>query len=431
MSSLAARVLAALAHRLDAPRWHLGFSGGLDSTVLLHLLVSLRKQRALPMLTAVHVQHGLQPAAQAWPAHCQAMCQAWQIPLQVVSVQVNRVGNLEAAARAARYGAFQTIVHPDELLLTAQHADDQAETLLFRLLRGAGVKGLAGMPSERVFGSGWLVRPLLEVRRQELVDYANAAGLRWIEDPSNSDLSFSRNYLRQQVMPALQARWPQMQANFCRAAEHMQDSQQLLDELAQLDLQTVCDAPQFAWLGLPELNLMALRGLTASRQRNLLRYWLADFTQAPDTRHWLGWEQLRDAASDAEPRWQLAQGELRRAGQRLYFLPAGWVQSFQPQVLSWSRSERLDLPGNGWVRLMSGAQTARLSIRYRQGGERLYIPKRGQRDLKRLLNEVGIPAFVRNRLPLLYVNDQLVAVANIFHYSVQGYALSWEPPRLS
>ncbi|MBB3104469.1 tRNA(Ile)-lysidine synthase [Azomonas macrocytogenes] len=293
------------------------------------------------------------------------------------------------------------------------------------------MKGLAGMPGERMLGQGRLVRPLLSTSRQELELYARSKRLHWIEDPSNENLEFSRNYLRQRIIPALLARWPQTQVSLARTASHMAEAQELLGELARIDLQTVKASSRFEWLRLPSLNFAALLGLSPVRQRNLLRYWLADFTLLPETGHWDGWDSLRDAASDAMPRWRLASGELVRANDFLWFLPKNWFDSLELRAQPWVHSQQaLDLPGNGRIWLQQGRPGKVLEIRYRQGGEVISIPGRGRRDLKRLLNEAGIPSFVRYRLPLLYADNVLVAVANLPHCSMNGYSIGWVPPGL-
>ncbi|RRW15935.1 tRNA lysidine(34) synthetase TilS [Stutzerimonas stutzeri] len=406
----------------------MAFSGGLDSTVLLHALVRLAERRALPPIRAIHVHHGLQVAADDWPAHCQQVCDRLGVALEVVRVQVVPGASLERAARDARYQAFAARLGEDELLLTGQHRDDQAETLLFRLLRGAGVRGLAAMPVARALASGQLVRPLLDVSRAELEGYARANGLAWVEDPSNKQPEYSRNFLRRQVLPLLQQRWPQVSSSLARTAAHMADAQQLLDELAQQDLAVAQAGIDFDWLNLPSLALAPLRELTPARQRNALRHWLAARTLAPDENHWAGWECLRDARADATPRWRLAGGELQRSGERIWWLPDGWLASVGGPVDWLDPSVELLLPGNGSLRLDGMPPTGRLQIRYRKGGEVMDVSGRGRRDLKRLLNEAGVPAFTRGRLPLLYCDEQLVAVANLPQLSAGRCALKWCAP---
>ena len=229
---LSAKLLQALAPWRNAPAWHIAFSGGLDSTVLLDLLAKLAHTETLPPLSAVHVHHGLQAAADTWPSHCQAVCESLGVPLRVMRVQVQPGASLERAARDARYQAFAEVTEAGQVMLTGQHRDDQAETLLFRLLRGAGVRGLAAMPVHRPLAGGHLVRPLLDVSRAELEAYAHEHQLIWVEDPSNADTRFSRNYLRHRVFAVLTERWPQAVISLARTAEHLSEAQALLDELA-------------------------------------------------------------------------------------------------------------------------------------------------------------------------------------------------------
>ncbi|VVO97657.1 tRNA(Ile)-lysidine synthase [Pseudomonas fluorescens] len=425
------RLMLNLAPWRNATTWRIAFSGGLDSTVLLHLLALLAKTESLPVLSAIHVHHGLQAAADAWPAHCQSVCDALGVPLEVVRVQVQPGASLERAARDARYGVFVEVTQANEVLLTAQHRDDQAETLLFRLLRGAGVRGLAGMPLQRSLGKGHLLRPLLGVSRAELEAYAAEHRLSWIEDPSNQDRQYSRNYLRHQVVPVLTERWPQAVATMARSAAHLSEAQALLDELAQIDLASASAVSEFDWLGLPSLELAPLAALSAARQRNAVRHWLAALTRLPDSDHWSGWDDLRDATGDARPVWRLADGELHRAGGRIWWLSGHWLGT-PPAAGTWpDPSLPLALPGNGELRLTGQTPDGPLQIRYREGGEIMHLPDRGHRDLKRLLNERGVPNFARGRLPLLYQGEQLLAVANLrgLNGSARdGWHLHWQPP---
>lgn len=430
MPDLTVRLLQNLASWRNAKTWRIAFSGGLDSTVLLHLLAQLAKTESLPALSALHVHHGLQVAADAWPKHCQSVCDALGVPLQVVRVQVQSGASLERAARDARYAAFVEAIHADELLLTAQHRDDQAETLLFRLLRGAGVRGLSAMPRQRPLGRGRLVRPLLDIPRGELEAWANEHHLRWIEDPSNQDRQFSRNFLRHQVFPVLTSRWPQAAATMARSAAQLSEAQGLLDELAQIDLGLAQTVSEFDWLGLPSLELAPLANLSDARQRNALSHWLASRTRMPDSDHWSGWEDLRDAIGDARPIWRLADGEFHRAGGRIWWLSGSWLHE-TPAVVEWSDpSLPLKLPGNGLLTLTGQIPGGSLQIRYREGGEVMVVPGRGHRDLKRLLNESGVPLFARGRLPLLFQGGELLAVANLagLNASPSGsWNLHWQP----
>ena len=428
MLDIEEKILNALQSCLASRSFCIAFSGGMDSTVLLYALTRLAQRHPLPKLRAIYIQHGLQEAAQAWPAHCQQICDVLKIPLSVIEVNVAPVASVEQAARDARYVAFAQHLQDGEVLLMAQHLDDQAETILFRLLRGAGVSGLRGIPVERSLAAGCLVRPLLGISQQDLHSYAQRHYLHWIEDPSNASDGFARNYLRRQIIPVLQTRWPSLRMTLQRTAQHMQEAQQLLDELAELDLNQAQVVSHLPWLLLPSLDLCIIRGLTLARQKNLLRYWLAAFTLPPDAAHWQSWQTLRDAKEDANPIWRLQQGALLRSQNTLYWLPEQWLEELPTLQLTITCAGRYELPSNGYL-TVSGELSAPLQIRYRQGAERLLIEGRGHRDLKRLLQEQSIPVFIRARLPLVFQQQQLLAVANLPHlnHSALGaLSIDWQ-----
>lgn len=429
-SDLPSRLLLNLEPWRNAAHWRIAFSGGLDSTVLLHLIASLAKTESLPSFSAVHIHHGLQVAADAWPQHCQFVCDSLGVPLQIERVKVLPGASLERAAREARYAVFGALTQAHDVLLTGQHRDDQAETLLFRLLRGAGARGLSAMPAQRSVGQGTLIRPLLDISRADLEAYAQAHQLHWIEDPSNQDRQFSRNYLRHQIMPLLTGRWPQAQASMARSAAHLREAQGLLDELAQIDLAQAHTSHDFEWLGLPSLELAPLAALSAARQRNAISHWLESFTQLPDTDHWSGWTDLCDAAPDASPVWRLANGELQRSAGRVWWLSGHWLRT--PVIGDeWQvPSSALRLADNGRVMFDGQSPCGPLRIAYRQGSEIMQLADRGHRDLKRLLNERAVPGFVRGRLPLLFRGDELLAVANLPGLDGNGrdsWKLHWQP----
>lgn len=430
--TLESRLLQALEPWRQAPAWKVAFSGGLDSAVLLHLLARLRESQALPPLSAIHIHHGLQAVADSWVALCRAQCRSLGIALQIRHVRVGGGASLERAAREARYAAFAELLDEGEVLLTAQHRDDQAETLLLRLLRGAGVRGLAAMPPSRALAAGHLVRPLLGVARAELETWAMRERLAWIEDPSNRDTRLARNFLRHEILPRLVQHWPAAGAVLARDAEQLAEAGGLLGELAEMDLAAAHGPAEPAWLALPSLELEPLLTLSEARQRNALRHWLGALTRLPEREHWVGWEDLRDARGDATPVWRLEAGALHRAGGRLWWLGGAWRAEPAPLALDWSdAAQPLELPGNGRVRLEGPAPGVPLQIRYRRGGEVLDLVGRGRRDLKRLLQESGLPAFVRPRLPLLFAGGELLALANLPALQARlqpALRLIWEPP---
>ena len=243
--------MSAIAHLERAlasqPAVLLAYSGGLDSSVLLHQLVLLRNQRPELQLRAVHIHHGLNPLADSWVAHCEQQCAQWQVPLEVVRVQIDaRAGGIEAAARTARYDAFSQLLLPDEALLTAQHLDDQSETVLLALKRGSGPAGLAAMPQQHWLGQHRHLRPLLAVSRSQLEAWAQHHQLSWIEDDSNQDPRYDRNFLRLKVLPLLNDRWPHFASAVARSAALCGEQEQLLDELLAEELAALADR-QAGW----------------------------------------------------------------------------------------------------------------------------------------------------------------------------------------
>lgn len=412
--------LLATLRALPAPTGYcVALSGGLDSTVLLHALAALREELALP-ISALHVDHALQADSARWAEHCAGLCSGLSIPLRQVRVEVGccKDKGLEATARQARYRAFEEALAEGEMLLSAHHQDDQAETLLLQLLRGGGVHGMAGMPPLRRLGRGWLARPLLDVARAGLLAYAKAQGLRWIEDPSNRDTHLERNYLRHELIPQLARRRAGVGKVLARSAAHFAENAELLDELAATDLQA-CATDE-------GLLIPVMARLSLPRQRNLLRYFIRQQgLPLPDHRRLRSiLDDLIPAASDAAPLVVWPGAELRRYRDTLYAMPplpplpeTDWQQD-------WNGQGTLDLPDGlgryGFVPqpgglLAASLPGAKLQIRLRRGGERLHLPGHGHhQSLKNLLQQAAVPPWRRERLPLLYIDGQLAQVADLW-----------------
>lgn len=395
---------------------HLAFSGGLDSSVLLHLLAANR-DRLNVQLAAIHVHHGLQAQADAWGRHCESTCRALHIPLKQIELglEVKAGESIEAQAREARYQALASAMGQGDLLLTAQHRDDQAETLLLQLLRGSGPAGLASMPRRSRFGPGWLVRPLLDISRAELQTYANAHQIDWVEDPSNQDLRFDRNFIRHQLMPLLRKRWPAASVTVARSARLSSELQQLGDELAAQDMQ----ACQGLWSG--TLSVAALQSLSAPRLRSLLRHWVKRQGGAmPGSRHLQRiLDECLKCREDAQPIVHWADQEVRRFHGAL-FLGKPLPPHDPRQVIPWLDEKPLVLPaGIGQLRLEPAAQgvsaaqwhSARVEVHFRQGGERcLSAGFAHHRTLKNLLHDWLVPPWERDRLPLVYLDGRLAVI---------------------
>ena len=278
----------------DSRNIWLAYSGGLDSRVLLQLAHEANLNQN-GNLKAIHIHHGLHPDADQWAEHCQTQCDQLGIELRIERVEVATGDSLENQARQARYQVFESLLNVGDWLLMGHHADDQAETLLQRLMRASGVRGLAGMPESRVLGRGRLLRPLLGCSRADLRAYAEEHGLSWIDDPSNLDSHHDRNYLRHQILPQLTGRWPHAVQALSHSADYCREAEQLCAELAELDLQRCRNGEG--------LSIKALMQLTAHRRNNLLRHWVEQGTGVLVDRQRL--EQIEreffDCAADAEP----------------------------------------------------------------------------------------------------------------------------------
>jgi tRNA(Ile)-lysidine synthase len=397
------------------------YSGGMDSHVLLHAMAALRAELGVPV-GAVHVNHGLQADATRWDIHCRSVCAGLGLACASLSVdaRAGRGDSPEAAARAARYRALAGWLAPGHCLLTAQHRDDQAETLLLQLLRGAGVHGLAAMSGYGRFAGGTRLRPLLDVPRAALHAYAERAGLHWVSDPSNFDTGYDRNYLRHHVLPVLTARWPAAAASLARAAAHQAEAAALLDAAARQDLAAATGtAPG-------RLQLPAVTALPAARQRNAVRYWLRQLTGTTPSTAVLAriLHDIPASRADACPGVRWDRHELRRYRDTLYLLRQ--LPPPDPDVeLTWSLAAPLVLPRKGGTlraHAVTGAGMRRAAlpahgvrVGWRRGGERCVPVGRGQHHaLKKLFQEYGVPPWIRTRIPLVFAGDRLAAVPGLW-----------------
>ncbi|MDQ7990503.1 MAG: tRNA lysidine(34) synthetase TilS [Candidatus Dactylopiibacterium sp.] len=405
----------------------IGYSGGVDSTVLLHALADLREARGFA-LEAVHIHHGLSPFADAWATHCQAGCDALGVPLRIVRVQPIPAGKgLEAAARAARHAVFAAL--DVDWIALAHHADDQAETLLQRLVRGTGVAGAAAMRPLDAARRLW--RPLLAVRRADILGEAHAQGLAWIEDESNADTHFLRNFLRHQILAPLDARLPAANANLLRACAHFAEADALLTEVSAGDAE---------WIGLARAGARTRwRSLGEARQRNLLRHWLReDGAQAPDAARTR--RLCARLAGTAAVRERVGERALCAAHERIWFEPAVLPV---PAPLGW-HGERELAWGAGLLRCRPGvagglrvdASAPGLEFRPRAGGEHLRLAAaRPTRTLRQLCQEADLPAWWRDGLPLLWQGDRLLWAGGIGAAAAaratadeSGWAIEWVAP---
>ncbi|MEE8342580.1 MAG: tRNA lysidine(34) synthetase TilS [Gammaproteobacteria bacterium] len=396
------------------------YSGGLDSQVLLHALHGLRGHLA-GSLAVVHVDHGLHDDAKAWVQRCRQVCERLGVPFAVLTVD-GKAGpgqSPEAAARQVRYQALAHWLKEGDCLLTAHHEDDQAETVILQMLRGSGPLGLAAMPLLCSLGPAYHGRPLLYFCRAQLLAYAKDHGLDWIEDPSNQQCHLDRNRLRHEIIPKLRERWPSIGTTLARVADNQAEAAYLLDELAQLDLMGMEGSVANT------LSVAGLTGLDTRRCRNLLRYWFRLRGLPVPSRAVLKCvdKDVLRARWDGMPRVVWPGGEVRRYRDLLYaFRP---LPHHDPtQRVTWEPGEPLQLPSAGGVLhgesvvgegLKNQHCAGPLAIRFRHGGERCRpVGRRHHHRLKHLFQERGVPPWERDRTPLIYIGDQLAAIAGLW-----------------
>ncbi|MEM7207133.1 MAG: tRNA lysidine(34) synthetase TilS [Pseudomonadota bacterium] len=422
-TTLTDTVLSAIQKASCAGRLVVAFSGGVDSHVLLHVLVQLGKRDLIRHpLVACHINHQLQHASAKWSEHCKEVAEKLGVAIHCIDVDVDltKGASPEEAARDARYEALQSMLEPGDGLVTAHHAGDQVETLLLQLLRGAGVDGLASMAASR--SEGFLhYRPLLGIGRAQILDYARTNSLQWIEDPSNASERFSRNYLRNEVVPLLRSRWPGLEKSIARTAENCADSAALNRALAEIDSSEIVDA-------VGRVNLRALGMLDSARKANVLRYWIKHRTRYFPSRSSIKeiLHSVIGASEDATPEYVIGEMLLKRYRQHLYLvereanpLPEDWE-------LVWHDTDNdLPIPELNFclsqTLLRNAMSRSRpdgvVTVRVRRGGETLRAIGQQSKSLKNLFQEKGIPPWYRDRIPLVFCGDRLIAIAGLEEFS--------------
>ena len=387
----------------------IAYSGGLDSHALLHHLAN----NSDLSVRAIHIHHGLQTVADSWVNHCQTICKALNISLEIVYLNLNpeKGESIEEIAREGRYQALKSSLQAGETLLTAQHQNDQSETLLLQLFRGAGVQGLAAMPKLCDFGKGKHARPLLSVTRQELEAYAKEHQLDFIEDPSNQDTSFDRNFLRKKILPQLRERWLGLDKALSRSASIQAETKQLLDEIAAEGLSHVC-ACKTNTLHIEKLQLHSM-----IRQKLILRYWIAKsgFKYPSEKKLQHIFSDVINARDDAQPLVEWQDVQIRRYKKQLFIMPT--LSEHDPsQSFNWDGNSALQIDSLDLVlspKILHKQKQA-VTVRFRQGGEKVHSPTRNKTiSLKNLLSEAGIPPWQRPRIPLIYADKKLIQIIGL------------------
>ena len=421
--------LAALEYQADRPpRYVIAFSGGLDSSVLAHALAGAD----VPVI-AVHIDHGLQSESEAWSRHCATFAASLGIEFRdrKVKVELESGKGPEASARDARYNALLAELEPGDWLLSAHHREDQAETLLLNLVRGSGPAGIAGIGSVRRFGHGWLVRPLLYFDRSELKDYAEAEGIQWIDDPSNKDRRFDRNFLRHEILPRLKERWPDIATRLQRSAQHASEATGLLIDLAEIDLEALGGRTE-------RLPISAVTNLSRHRQKNLVRHALRVCGLTMPTAMQLDniLDEVMRAREDAQPEVRWPGGSARRYRDGLYLLSDVLADELPEGPITGSKV-RLGT-GLGTISFEPGVERGidphlvgpKLRLESRKGGEKICIDNQVHtKKLKKLLQQEGIVPWMRDRIPLIYSGDDLIAVGDLWiaaeAAASPGVAIRW------
>lgn len=444
------RLRRSLEPHLGCGRLWIAYSGGLDSSVLLHAASAcfgrLASERPAltqspnqpptgpprsPELYAIHIDHGLHPESVRWAEHCRTQARRLGVPLTERSLGLRRQKgeSLEALARTARYAVFSELLAPGDVLATAQHRDDQAETLLLALLRGSGPHGLAAMPEVSGLGAGLLLRPLLGFSRADVLDYAEHEGIAWIDDPSNADVGLDRNLLRHQVVPLLRGRWPSLDLTLARSAGHCAEAAGLLDEaadewLARLDGQR----PR-------TLSLDGLRALSQARCRLIIRRWLVREGFRPPASVVVERiiAEALGAAPDRAPLVAWPGCEVRRYRGDLYALaplpalPDAGSGAAHGPTLNWDGHAPLLLPqGLGMLEPpMGAAGVGGLSVCFGPSGLRCRVANGPSHALKQLYQQAGVPAWLRPYVPLLMIEGDLAAIAGVTHCDDRLAGLHW------
>lgn len=395
------------------------YSGGIDSHVLLHLISSIAQLK--PKITAVYVNHGLQKESVQWASHCEATALALRVKFQCINVNAEKtIGKSpEEAARDARYSALKTLLNKDDVLFLAQHREDQMETVLLQLFRGAGVRGLSGMPLSSVFGKGEMLRPFLDVSKKDIIDYAKNNNLQWVEDPSNKCDDFNRNFLRNEIVPKLKKRWPALDKTIARSARHCANSNQIAQSLGKELLGNVIN--EIDWT----LNIALLVELDDEKQTLVIRQWFDSMGLRMPSEKRLDKiiNEVIMAKDSANPKMQEQGCFVRRYRGKLYCLRQDQNDQAVSDIFWPTGLKRLDVEQGESLMVTESSEgiskalwnNSKVSIKFRKGSEKIKLPKRaGYHSLKNLYQEKAIPPWERNAIPLVYINDQLAAIADLW-----------------
>ena len=401
----------------------IALSGGLDSTALLSLFSKLSQKQPHFSLRAIHIHHGLSPNADNWAAHCQALCDQFQIPLGIDHVQVDKTNGIEAGAREARYFAIKKHLRTDEVLVTAHHLNDQTETFFLSLKRGSGVQGLGAMQPQSTLFNMPIFRPLLAFTREQLEDYVRDENLTWITDESNADNRYDRNFLRNQILPTLRDRWAHFDSAVQRSAQHCFEQQQLINELLAETFREHCQTSA-------EFQLLNFAQYSTAKQTALLRMWLAENHNEMPSKRQLAQliEDVVFAKEEANPQFQLGEKIIRRYQSCLYltrkfadlrniciYLSGNSIElPDRLGKLTYQKNEQnITFSWQNYTPVLAHTELP-ISVRFAYSGKVKYHPKRPRETMKKIWQSLGVPPWLRNRIPLIFYGDELQCAVGFF-----------------
>lgn len=397
---------------------YIGYSGGVDSHVLLHLCASITRLKE--KITAVYVHHGLQAEAESWARHCEQTAKS--LGVDFIVLRVNAVASQgespEEAARNARYTAIKSLIGVNDVLMVAQHRDDQLETVLLQLFRGSGLRGLSGMPEFMAFGRGVMLRPLLNVSKLAIDDFARINGLNWVDDPSNLNNAFDRNFLRNAVLPLLKQRWPACDKTVARSARHCAEAQTMISALAEELFHQVFNASD------KTLCISRLQSYEVAQQQLVIREWFQALNLKMPAQAFIKRLQsdVLSAREDSDPLLSGQGYQIRRYRDKLYCLKQTEPETVRDSIWPAGQTSIRVSDHQSLCCVPSSAgisreqwQNATVEIKARRGGEKIRLPGReGHHDLKKLFQEAAMPSWERERIALVYLDDKLAAVGDLW-----------------
>jgi tRNA(Ile)-lysidine synthase len=410
---LTKHVLSKISGFKDITKFHVGFSGGSDSHVLLAIAAELKHAGYIKELQAIHINHSISDNSNRWEEHCKNIAYNLNIPCKTITIKLKDFANLEHNARVARYTEFSKLINTGEALLLAHHLDDQLETILMRLFKGAGSTGICGIKDVTTINNMQVIRPLLEVPKENISSFISKHNLIHINDPSNTDCNLERNYIRHEIIPTIKNKWPKAAQNITRSVSHITSQEEYISNYCEIHLQKISHGNKLA--------IIALSEYTFAEQKMLLRAWIMKHnTYAPSSQILNKiFKELIKAKIDRNPIININKIQLRRFKNHIYLLPRSYKKNIETQDIIWASNKKTiyiqsinkTLQRNGILMPYHDDFT----IKFRIGGEIIArYQDKPSKTLKKLMYECEIPPWDRNNIPLIYYKDELICVVGLF-----------------